>query len=106
MSRHGSEEETPLLQSQGRTPLPRFQLSIILFLHLAEPLSALVINPFAPQVSCTSLRYLFSLMISVSVTKLIRDIGITHGEEARVGYYVGMLVRACRYPAGSNSLFF
>ena len=24
--------------------------------------------------------------------KLIRDIGITHGNESRVGYYVGLLV--------------
>ncbi|KAJ7595442.1 member of major facilitator superfamily multidrug-resistance, DHA1 sub-family [Mycena floridula] len=76
------DEETPLLRSeqlksQGtqlkaqRTPLPWFQLSIVLFLQLAEPLTSQVIYPFAPQ--------------------LIRDIGITEGDESRVGYYVGIM---------------
>jgi MFS family permease len=70
-----NDEETPLLDSQvkktNRTPLPWFQLSIILFLQLAEPLTAQVIYPFAPA--------------------LIRDVGVTHGDEARVGYYVGIM---------------
>lgn len=44
---------------------------IVLFLQLSEPLTSNVIHPFAPQ--------------------LIRDIGITHGNESKVGYYVGML---------------
>ncbi|KAH0832883.1 major facilitator superfamily domain-containing protein [Lanmaoa asiatica] len=69
------DEETPLLQAKkqkkGRTPLPWRQFSIILFLQLSEPLTSQVISPFAPQ--------------------LIRDIGITNGDETRVGYYVGLL---------------
>ncbi|RDB26101.1 Protein ZINC INDUCED FACILITATOR-LIKE 1 [Hypsizygus marmoreus] len=67
------DEETPLLHSQPvkRTPLPWFQFSIVLFLQLAEPLTSQVIYPFAPQ--------------------LIRDIGITHGNESQVGYYVGLM---------------
>ncbi|KAF8071623.1 member of major facilitator superfamily multidrug-resistance, DHA1 sub-family [Lyophyllum atratum] len=67
------DEETPLLQAQPqkRTPLPWFQFSIVLFLQLAEPLTSQVISPFAPQ--------------------LIRDIGITHGNESQVGYYVGLM---------------
>ncbi|KAF9266457.1 MFS multidrug-resistance DHA1 sub-family [Marasmius fiardii PR-910] len=69
------DEETPLLQREQRTikrtPIPWFQFSIILFLQLAEPLTAQVIYPFTPQ--------------------LIRDIGITHGDEAKVGHYVGLL---------------
>ncbi|EGN95009.1 hypothetical protein SERLA73DRAFT_113718 [Serpula lacrymans var. lacrymans S7.3] len=69
------DEETPLLVSEqlrkSRTPLPWGQFSIILFLQLSEPLTSQVISPFAPQ--------------------LIRDIGITNGDEARVGYYVGLL---------------
>lgn len=71
-----ADEETPLLVSeQGKkktpTPLPWAQFGIILFLQLAEPLTSQVIYPFAPQ--------------------LIRDLGVTHGDEARVGYYVGMM---------------
>ncbi|KAF7331374.1 Major facilitator superfamily multidrug-resistance DHA1 sub-family [Mycena kentingensis (nom. inval.)] len=54
-----------------RTPLPKAQLGIILFLHLSEPLTSQLINPFAPQ--------------------LIRDIGVTNGDETKVGYYVGIM---------------
>ncbi|TFK27804.1 member of major facilitator superfamily multidrug-resistance, DHA1 sub-family [Coprinopsis marcescibilis] len=75
------DEETPLLEvvvaGHGRqkkkkmTPLPWFQFSIVMFLQLAEPLTSQVISPFMPQ--------------------LIRDLGITGGNEAAVGYYVGMM---------------
>lgn len=75
MSQQQVDEETPLLrpvqQHKARTPLPWRQFSIILFLQLAEPLTSQVITPFAPQ--------------------LIRDIGITDGDETRVGYYVGLM---------------
>ncbi|KAJ7056894.1 member of major facilitator superfamily multidrug-resistance, DHA1 sub-family [Mycena amicta] len=54
-----------------RTPLPTTQLSIVLFLQLAEPLTSQVIYPFLPQ--------------------LIRDVGITNGDETKVGYYVGIM---------------
>ncbi|KIY43434.1 MFS general substrate transporter [Fistulina hepatica ATCC 64428] len=67
-----ADEETPLLlQHVQRTPLDWDQLSIVLFLQLAEPLTSQVIYPFSPQ--------------------LIRDIGVTHGDETKVGYYVGLL---------------
>jgi len=69
-----TDEETPLLQRHGKkssTPLPWFQFSLVLVLQLAEPLTSNVIYPFAPQ--------------------LIRDIGITHGNESQVGYYVGIM---------------
>ncbi|KAH7926468.1 MFS general substrate transporter [Leucogyrophana mollusca] len=59
-----------------KTSLPWRQLFIIFFLQISEPLTSQLILPFAPQ--------------------LIMDIGVTQGNEARVGYYVGML----------NSLFF
>lgn len=49
MSNHATDEETPLLPTK-RTPLPWFQFSLIVFLQLAEPLTAQVIYPFAPQV--------------------------------------------------------
>ncbi|KAF8071652.1 member of major facilitator superfamily multidrug-resistance, DHA1 sub-family [Lyophyllum atratum] len=68
-----ADEETPLLHPRPRksTPIPWRQYSIILFIQLAEPLTSQVIYPFAPQ--------------------LIRDIGITHGNEAQVGYYLGLM---------------
>ncbi|KAG1734810.1 major facilitator superfamily domain-containing protein [Suillus lakei] len=72
------DEETPLLQSEGnapakkpQTPLPWRQFSMLLVLQIAEPMTSQVISPFAPQ--------------------LIRDIGITHGDEALVSFYVGLL---------------
>ncbi|KAJ7284506.1 member of major facilitator superfamily multidrug-resistance, DHA1 sub-family [Mycena rebaudengoi] len=83
MSPRDRDETQPLLAARDqtndpndikptrRTPLPVFQLSIVLFLQLAEPLTSQVIYPFAPQ--------------------LIRDIGITNGDETKVGYYVGMM---------------
>ncbi|KAF9065831.1 major facilitator superfamily domain-containing protein [Rhodocollybia butyracea] len=64
------DEETPLL-SRKRTPLPWAQFTIVLFLQLAEPLTSQVIYPFLPQ--------------------LIRDIGVTDGDETKVGFYVGLL---------------
>ncbi|KAG1901470.1 major facilitator superfamily domain-containing protein [Suillus fuscotomentosus] len=69
------DEETPLLRPEEqvkiKTPLPWRQLSIILFLQLTEPVTAQAIAPFAPQ--------------------LIRDIGVTHGDESRVAYFVGIM---------------
>ncbi|KDQ31585.1 hypothetical protein PLEOSDRAFT_1036190, partial [Pleurotus ostreatus PC15] len=53
------------------TPLPWFQFSILLFLQLAEPLTSQVIYPFVPQ--------------------LVREIGITGGDESKTGYYVGIM---------------
>ncbi|EIN04032.1 member of major facilitator multidrug-resistance DHA1 sub-family [Punctularia strigosozonata HHB-11173 SS5] len=71
-----TDEETPLLDERHDKkpqpgPIPWNQFSIVLFLQLAEPLTSQVIYPFAPQ--------------------LIRDLGITNGDEAKVGYYVGMM---------------
>ncbi|CAK5269292.1 unnamed protein product [Mycena citricolor] len=62
-----NDQTTPL----KRTPLPLAQLYLVLFLQLAEPLTSQVIYPFLPQ--------------------LIRDIGVTNGDETKVGYYVGMV---------------
>jgi MFS family permease len=70
-SRHLGDEETPLLGKRSRTPLPWFQLFIVLFLQMAEPLTSQVLYPFGPQ--------------------LMRDIGITHGDESKVGHYVGLM---------------
>ncbi|KAI0787899.1 MFS general substrate transporter [Fomes fomentarius] len=77
--RHAAaDEETPLLRNESpahhkrkHSPIPWGQFSILLILQLAEPLTSQVIYPFAPE--------------------LIRNIGITHGDETRVGYYVGVM---------------
>ncbi|KAG2039912.1 major facilitator superfamily domain-containing protein [Suillus americanus] len=83
MTLEAADEGTPLLHTNdcvepqqkaavtGKTPLPWGQFSIILSLQVLEPMTSQVISPFAPQ--------------------LIRDIGVTDGEEARVGIYVGLL---------------
>lgn len=70
------DEETPLLSSETVTknlvtPVPWAQLWVLLVLQLAEPLTSQVIYPFAPE--------------------FVRNVGITHGDESRVGYYVGLL---------------
>ncbi|KAF9231226.1 major facilitator superfamily domain-containing protein [Melanogaster broomeanus] len=82
MSSQIVDEETPLLRQElqdnegttskkQRTPLPWRQFTILLLLQVSEPLTSQVIAPFLPQ--------------------LIRDVGITNGEESRVGYYVGLM---------------
>ncbi|KAG1891218.1 major facilitator superfamily domain-containing protein [Suillus subluteus] len=75
MVRQSDDEETPFLQRQEqpttRTPLPWDQLWIILLSQLSDPLAFQTLTPFIPQ--------------------LIRDIGVIHGDESKVGYYVGIL---------------
>ncbi|KAI0059266.1 MFS general substrate transporter [Artomyces pyxidatus] len=69
------DEETPLLtrdqHKKQPSPIPWAQISILLVLQLAEPLTSQVVYPFAPE--------------------FVRKVGITHGDEARVGYYVGLM---------------
>ncbi|KAG1742248.1 MFS multidrug-resistance DHA1 sub-family [Suillus paluster] len=69
------DEETPLLQQReqpvARTPLPWDQFWIIMFLQLSDPFASHTLAPFIPQ--------------------LIRDIGVTHGDESQVGHFVGIL---------------
>ncbi len=85
-------EETHLLEAQPerkRTPLPWSQLYIVLILQLPEPLTSQVIFPFAPQV-CSSAT--FACLAPELCVQLMRDIGVTHGDERQVGYYVGFMV--------------
>ncbi|KAG2158752.1 MFS multidrug-resistance DHA1 sub-family [Suillus bovinus] len=69
-------EETSLLPQPERpivakTPLPWDQFWIILALNFSQSLVFKTLAPFTPQ--------------------LIRDIGVTNGDEQRVGYYVSFL---------------
>ncbi|KAL4261267.1 MFS transporter superfamily protein [Pleurotus pulmonarius] len=58
-------------ESDARTPLPAFQLGIILFIQAAEPITASVIFPF--------------------VNQFVLESGVTRGDERKVGYYAGII---------------
>ncbi|KAJ7082393.1 major facilitator superfamily multidrug-resistance, DHA1 sub-family [Mycena belliarum] len=62
------------LSPRKRTPLPKFQLLILLSIQIAEPITGLVIYPF--------------------VVQFVRDTGITGGDEANTGFYAGLLESA------------
>ncbi|KAJ7690121.1 major facilitator superfamily multidrug-resistance, DHA1 sub-family [Mycena rosella] len=57
-----------------RTPIPKFQVAILLFIQFSEPIAALVIYPF--------------------IVQLIRDTKVTGGEESKTGFYAGLLESA------------
>ncbi|KAI0669571.1 MFS general substrate transporter [Trametes maxima] len=72
------EETAPLLvhdhesaQVKKATPLPMGQMSILMLLALAEPITSYCISPFLNQ--------------------LISELDITGGDEKKVGYYAGMM---------------
>jgi hypothetical protein len=64
-----NEKSTP---NAKPTPLPRLQVSILLLMLLSEPCTAAVLLPF--------------------INNLVYEVGITHGDKAKVGYYAGMIV--------------
>ncbi|EJC99920.1 MFS general substrate transporter [Fomitiporia mediterranea MF3/22] len=78
-----TDEETPLLRDQRtehdakertsdkETPIPWGQFSIALVLQLAEPMSSQVIFPFVPQ--------------------LVRETGVTGGDDKKIGHFVGIM---------------
>ena|SRR6266511_1884111 len=97
-----ADEETPLLQdTEGMglpAPLPWFQLSIVMALQLAEPLTFHVIQPFAPQVY-SSFTLTINYLLNNTSTKLMREIiHKEHGNESQVGFYVGILVSSSIWP--------
>ncbi|KAI0703802.1 MFS general substrate transporter [Cytidiella melzeri] len=53
------------------TPLPKLQLGVLLFFQLAEPITSQCIYPF--------------------INQLISELDITGGDEAKVGYYAGLI---------------
>jgi len=52
-----------------RTPLPKLQLLVLFYVQLAEPIASTVIYPF--------------------VNQLVRETGITKGDERKTGYFAG-----------------
>ncbi|KAG0698295.1 major facilitator superfamily domain-containing protein [Suillus ampliporus] len=75
MNERQDDEEAPLVQRPGkrmtRTPLPWDQFWIVLFLQFSNNLVNQTLAPLTPQ--------------------LIRDIGVTHGDETQVARFVGIL---------------
>lgn len=71
-----ANETTPLVPAKGskkpKTPLPKLQIGILITLQLAEPIASTSIFPY--------------------INQLVRELGITGGDDAAVGYYAGMIV--------------
>jgi MFS family permease len=65
------DEQTPLLQRKSRTPLPWSQLTLVFVALIAEPISSVYILPF--------------------VNQLIGELGITGGDDRKIGYYAGLI---------------
>lgn len=61
-----------------RTPLPKFQLFLVMLIQVAEPITGLVIYPF--------------------INQFIRDTGVTKGDDRKVGYYAGIIVSRALVP--------
>ncbi|KAG2093752.1 uncharacterized protein F5147DRAFT_642477 [Suillus discolor] len=82
------DEETHLLQRPeqptAKTPLPWDQFWILLLLEMPDFISSGTLAPFIPQ--------------------LIRDIGVTHGDETQVGHYAGIL-QSSYYAAHTLTIF-
>ncbi|KIM39253.1 hypothetical protein M413DRAFT_415849 [Hebeloma cylindrosporum] len=72
-----NDENTPLLGAQPeslkrkRTPLPWLQITIMLLLHTCEPISSQSIYPY--------------------INELVGKLGITGGDEQKIGYYAGFI---------------
>jgi hypothetical protein len=79
-----SEDESPDVEDRKieRTPLPKLQVFIVFLIQFAEPVTATVIYPF--------------------VNQFVRETGITGGDEAKTGYYAGIVVSRQR-PVRSSS---
>ena len=67
------ENERQIGGKNNRTPLPWVQLSIVYLIQVAEPVTAAVIYPF--------------------INQLVLDTGITGGDERKMGYFAGIIVR-------------
>jgi MFS family permease len=89
-------EETPLLNTPSndnphkRTPLPAAQTLFIVLPTIAEAIVSNSIKPFINQVRWYLAMY--DTMTSIRV-QLVRDLPIVGGDERKVGYYMGIIVR-------------
>ncbi|KAG2075681.1 MFS general substrate transporter [Suillus decipiens] len=74
-SPHIINETTPLVTAgaskKSKTPLPKLQIGILMILQLVEPIASMSIFPY--------------------INQLIRELDITGGDDAAVGYYAGII---------------
>ena len=68
-----AHDEHATCETEKPTPLPKFQIFIVLLIQFAEPIAGLVIYPF--------------------INQFVRETGITDGDELKTGYYAGIIVR-------------
>ncbi|KAI5990099.1 MFS general substrate transporter [Pisolithus albus] len=69
-----TDESTPLLENseaKTKTPLPKVQLGLTLFVLFSQPMSSQYIFPF--------------------INQLIRELGVTGGDDRKIGYYAGVI---------------
>ena len=66
-------DEHATCDTEKPTPLPKFQIFIVLLIQFAEPITGVVIYPF--------------------INQFVRETGITNGDERKTGYYAGIIVR-------------
>ena len=110
MSDHSIDEETPLLhnhtlkdqRTSARTPLPKAQIAICLFLQVCEPLTSQSIYPYINQVG--GQRASKSCNYDDTIPQLVSELDITGGDEKKVGYYAGLIVGFKTYVRSRCSL--
>jgi hypothetical protein len=95
------DEETALLsdhhdKERKRTPIPKSQLAILLLLLSCELYTGSSILPYINQVNL--LYFAMAAACSYFNLKLIGDLGITGGDNAKVGYYAGLIVELINKP--------
>lgn len=71
MSPSHEDMDGPHPNPSPKTPLPKLQLFIVFYVQLAEPIASTVIYPF--------------------VNQLVRDTGVTGGDQRKTGYFAGEL---------------
>ena len=89
-------ETQPLLGLDSRklenhlpNPLPKQQLALVLLLQVCESITSYSIHPYINQV------HLVRRSREVSIyhfQQLIIELGITGGDDRKVGYYAGLIV--------------
>ena len=84
-------ETTPLIHKK-KTPLPKLQFGLVLLLMFSEPISGQYIFPFVNQVSGQATCKPRRQLTGEPAVQLIRDLGITGGDDRKVGYYAGLIV--------------
>jgi hypothetical protein len=69
---HHTYDDRASVHRPKKTPLPKLQLFLVIALQFAEPVTGTVIYPF--------------------INQLVRETGVTGGDERRTGYYAGVIV--------------